>query len=78
MNMNAIINELVAERDKLNKAIEALQDNPYIPKPAPVAILGTWSTHRERKPRSAESRAIQAEKMRAYWARRHKTQRAKR
>ena len=78
MNMNAIINELVAERDRLNKAIEVLTDNPYIPKPAPVAALGTWSSHRQRKLRSAESRAAQSEKMRAYWARRHKAQRAKR
>jgi hypothetical protein len=70
---------LIAERDKLNRAIEALQGsanrrgrppkNPpaAIATPAPVAVPKI-----KPKRQSAGRRKAQAERMKAYWAKRKK------
>jgi hypothetical protein len=73
-----IIALLIAERDKLNRAIEALQGsakrgrkpskNPLMamgmPAPAPVT--------KKRKRQSLARRKAQAERMKAYWAAKRK------
>ena len=78
MPVDQILTLLITERDKLNRAIEALQGsakqrgrppkNPLMeiatPAAAPVA--------KERKPRSAAQRKAQAERMKAYWAAKRK------
>jgi hypothetical protein len=68
-----IIALLIAERDKLNRAIEALQGplkrrgrppkNPLAAAMAPVATPA--KTH---KGRSAAARKAQSQRMKAYWA----------
>jgi len=55
MNVELILLELVAERDRINAAIQALTGGAK----APVQGRGT---------RTPEQRAAQGEKMRAYWA----------
>ena len=56
MNASQILDELVSERDRINRAIEALSSGQSKP-----ASNG-------RTPRTQEQRQAQAEKMRAYWA----------
>lgn len=70
-----IIALLVAERDKLNRAIEALQgsakrrDRP----PKAVATSATpVASAPNRKRQSAARRKAQAERMKAYWAAKRK------
>ena len=73
-----IIALLVAERDRLTRAIDALQGptkqrgrppkNPVFGLVAPSAA----KTGSKRSTRTAAQRAAQAEKMRAYWAKRRK------
>jgi len=73
-----IIALLIAERDKLNRAIEVLQGaakrrgrplkNPLAAIATPVAA----PVAKKRKRRSAAQRKAQAERMKAYWARRKK------
>jgi hypothetical protein len=71
-----IIALLVAERDRLNRAIDALQ-GPSKPRGRPPKnpVLGgisAGSGSQKRRGRTAAQRAAQAEKMRAYWAKRRK------
>ena len=71
-----VLTILIAERDRLNKAIEILQGGA--PAPAPVraaAQAERKATKKKRggkRERTPESRAAQAEKMRLYWANRKK------
>jgi hypothetical protein len=74
-----IVALLTEERDRLNRAIEALQGavkrrgrppkSPHAPAAAAPA--------RKRKARSAAQRKAQSEKMKAYWAQRKKQAKAK-
>ena len=71
---------LIAERDKLNRAIEALQGsvkrrgrppkNPLMIAAAAVAP----APKRKRRRQSAAQRRAQAERMKAYWAAKRKKQ----
>ena len=71
-----ILSLLIAERDRLSNAIEALQGPtkhrgrpPKNPAASAAAVPGVV---RKRRGRSAAQRKAQAEKMRAYWAKRRK------
>jgi hypothetical protein len=80
MPTDHIIALLIAERDKLNRAIEALQGpikrrgrppkNPLI---APLAPTTTPATKRK-SGRSAAARKAQSQRMKAYWAAKRKKQ----
>ena len=71
MQTEQIIALLIAERDRLNHAIQVLQGHgsakAAAPKSGPAA-----ATVQKRKPRSAAQRKAQSERMRAYWAARRK------
>lgn len=78
MQTEHIVALLVTERDRLNRAIEALQGplkrRGRPPKnafavPAPVAAAAPKG---KRKSRTAAQRKAQSEKMKAYWALRKK------
>jgi len=74
-----IIALLVAERDKLNRAIEALQGSTKRPGRPPKNPLAAGASPaaapvaKKRKRRSAAQRKAQAERMKAYWANRKKS-----
>lgn len=78
MPIEHIIAMLIAERDKLNRAIEALQGsakrrgrppkNPLMATAAPVAA----PVAKKHKRQSAARRKAQAERMKAYWAAKRK------
>jgi hypothetical protein len=65
---------LIAERDKLNRAIEALQGSATqrgrSPKNPPAAA--TPLPKKKRKRQSAAQRKAKSERMKAYWAARRK------
>lgn len=63
-----ILNLLVAERDRLERAIQALQGTPLRGRP-PGGMAAVGGGHRER---TAAQRKAQSEKMKAYWAKRRK------
>jgi hypothetical protein len=70
-----IISLLIAERDKLNRAIETLQGSAKRrgrpPKDqSPTAALETPAPKKKR--RTAAQRKAQAERMKAYWAAKRK------
>ena len=77
-----IIALLLAERDKLNRAIEALQGpakrrgrpskNPRAAAAAPVVAIAP----KKKRKRSAVQRKAQAERMKAYWAAKRKKAKA--
>ncbi len=69
-----IIALLIAERDKLNRAIEALQGSAKRPgrPPKNAADVTTSAAAPKRKRRSAAQRKAQAERMKAYWAAKRK------
>jgi len=72
-----IIALLVAERDKLNRAIEALQGPKRRGRPPknPASVPGPAQAPAGRKTsmrRTAAQRKAQAERMKAYWAKRKK------
>ena len=80
MPTDQILSLLIAERDKLNRAIEALQGsvkrrgrppkNPLIVATPAVAP----APKRKRRRQSAAQRKAQAERMKAYWAAKRKKQ----
>jgi hypothetical protein len=75
MSTDQIVALLVAERDKLNRAIEALGQGVKRRGRPPKALVidgaGTAPVKTPKK-RSAAQRKAQAERMRAYWAARKK------
>jgi hypothetical protein len=83
MQTEQIVALLVVERDRLNRAIEALQGPAKRRgRPPASAAMGTTSAPagrlRKRKARTAAQRKAQSERMRAFWAaRRKKTQKSK-
>jgi hypothetical protein len=77
MQTEQIVALLVAERDRLNRAIEALQGpikrRGRPPKSAVAAMAAAPAAAKgKRKRRSAAQRKAQSEKMKAYWANRKK------
>jgi hypothetical protein len=78
MPTDHIIALLIAERDKLNRAIEALQGSakrPGRPPKNPLAAVASPAAApvaKKRKSQSAARRKAQAERMKAYWAKRKK------
>ena len=77
MPTDQILTLLITERDKLNRAIEALQGSAKRqgrPPKNPLTAIATPAAApaRERKPRSAAQRKAQAERMKAYWAAKRK------
>lgn len=75
-----ILSMLIVERDKLNRAIEALQGSAKRrgrpPKnQSPGATAGAPS--RKKRGRTAASRKAQSERMKAYWAAKRKNKQAK-
>jgi hypothetical protein len=85
MDTNQIVTLLIAERDRLNKAIEALQGavkrrgrppkNPLAAALIPTAVQTPVAAKAtKRKPRTAAQKKAQAERMKAYWAARKKAE----
>jgi hypothetical protein len=73
MPTDHILTLLIAERDKLNRAIEALQ-GPAKRRGRPPKAVATHAAPSvpKRKRRSAAQRKAQAERMKAYWAAKRK------
>jgi hypothetical protein len=67
-----ILAMLVAERDRLNRAIEALQGTKRRGRPPKSATAATSPVRPRRRTFTAGQRAQQAARMRAYWAKRRK------
>jgi len=68
-----IIALLIAERDKLNRAIEALQGSAKRRgRPPQNPLLAAAPVAKKRKRQSAARRKAQAERMKAYWAAKRK------
>jgi hypothetical protein len=70
-----IIALLIAERDKLNRAIETLQGSAKRrgrPSKVVAALSAPETSAPKRKRRSAAQRKAQAERMKAYWAAKRK------
>jgi hypothetical protein len=81
MPTDQIVAMLIAERDKLNRAIEALgaplkrRGRPPVAEPAPVSVSVAptqAAPTRKRKSMSAARRKEQSERMKAFWAKRRK------
>jgi hypothetical protein len=77
MPVDQILTLLIAERDKLNRAIEALQGSakrPGRPPKNPLPAMAAPVTPVAKKPKrqSAARRNAQAERMKAYWAAKRK------
>jgi hypothetical protein len=79
MPTDQIVALLIAERDRLNRAIEALQGptkrrgrppkNPLL-----AAVAPDPTTRKKRKPMTTAQRKAQALRMKAYWANRKKAE----
>ena len=72
--MTNVLELLIAEREKLNRAIEALSGGGRRGRPPGRRGRppGRAAARRERRGMSAEARAAQSRRMRLYWARRRK------
>jgi hypothetical protein len=77
MPTDHILTLLIEERDKLNRAIEALQGLPKRggrpPKIAPVIAATTPAASNHKRGMSAAARKAASARMRAYWAAKRKT-----
>ena len=68
-----IVALLIAERDKLNRAIEALQGSAKrLGRPPKNPLMAAAPVAKKRKQQSAARRKAQAERMKAYWAAKRK------
>jgi len=75
-----ILSLLLAERDKLNWAIEALQGSAKRrgrPPKKQSAAATAAAPARQRRGRTAASRKAQSERMKAYWAAKRKSKQTK-
>jgi hypothetical protein len=75
MSAEHIIALLIAERDKLNRAIDALQGSAKRRGRPPKAVATVGApvvSAPKRKRQSAAQRKAQAERMKAYWAAKRK------
>lgn len=71
MPIDDILVQLIAERDMLNRAIEALQ-GPRRGRPAKTPEAA--APKKKRKGMSADRRKAQGERMKAFWAAKRKKQ----
>jgi hypothetical protein len=79
MPTEQILALLVAERDRLNQAIEALQ-GPARRRgrpPKQMAMTESMPAEKPRRKRSAAERKAQSERMKKYWAERRKEAKGK-
>jgi hypothetical protein len=74
-----ILSLLIAERDKISKAIEALGGTPKAAAPKAVAVAGTSELpvlaepkRRKRKALTAAQKKAHSDRMKAFWAARRK------
>ena len=80
MPTDHIIAVLIAERDKLNRAIEALQgpikrrSRPPKTPSAPVALLSSLPAKKRKGGMSAAARKEQSQRMEAYWEAKRQTE----
>lgn len=82
MAMEHILQLLISERDRLSRAIEALQGpakrrgrppkNAMVSSVATAAVPAPTPTKKGRRTFTAAQRKAQAEKMKTYWAKRKK------
>jgi hypothetical protein len=75
MMTDQILALLIAERDKLNRAIEALQGTAKRrgrPRKNAAPAVAPSKPEKKRKARTAAQRKAQAERMKAYWVKRKK------
>jgi len=78
MQTEQILALLIAERDRLNRAIEALQGPAKRRgRPPAAASVPAAAKPRGRRTFNAAQRKAQAERMKAYWAARRKQEKAK-
>jgi hypothetical protein len=77
--MPEVLQLLIAERDKLNRAIAALQGTGRRGGPPKVAggVDAPTPVKRKRRGMSAAARKRQSERMKAYWAARRAQRKAK-
>lgn len=69
MPVDQILTLLIAERDKLNRAIEALQGSAKRRgRPPKNPVMAAAPVAQKRKRQSVARRRAQAERMKAYWA----------
>jgi len=80
MPTEQIVALLVAERDKLNRAIETLQGaakrRGRPPKNPAAAAAAAPAAGKKRKSRTLAQRKAQAKRMKAYWAKRKAAQKS--
>jgi hypothetical protein len=76
MATDHILTLLIAERDKLNKAIDALGGTTKPAGPAAVAAprVAAAPKKRKRKPLTAAQKKAHSDRMKAFWAARRKKQ----
>jgi hypothetical protein len=76
MATDHILTLLIAERDKLNKAIDALGGATKPVSPASVAAprAATATKKKKRKPLTAAQKKAHSDRMKAFWAARRKKQ----
>jgi hypothetical protein len=75
MPIEQIVSMLVAERDRLNRAIEALQGGSKRsggPAKNSTSVAPGPAAGRRRKPMSAAQKKAHSERMKAFWAERRK------
>lgn len=75
MPIDQILSLLVAERDRLNRAIQALQAGSKGSRPAAKIASSAKpapAAKRRRKPMSAAQKKAHSERMKAFWAERRK------
>jgi hypothetical protein len=73
MLVDQILHLLIGERDKLNRAIEALQGSAKRRgRPPKNPLTAAAPVAKKRKRQSAARRKAQAERMKAYWAAKRK------
>ena len=76
MQIEQIVSILIAERDRLSRAIEALQ-GPLKRRGRPPknpAVISAATPQPKRRGRTAAQRKAQSEKMKKYWAQRKKAE----
>lgn len=78
MTTDYIVALLIAERDRLNRAIEALQGPVKRRGRPPKNLLATsvLASEKKQKGRTAAQKKAQSERMKQYWAQRRKQSKA--
>jgi hypothetical protein len=72
MPIEQIVALLVAERDRLNRAIQALQGGGGAAHHSPAKAAASAAKPKKRGGMSAAARKAQGDRMRAYWAAKRK------